>query len=131
MRDTRHVFYRDGARLKTSQYELEQDLNLRFGLGYKDDFNLTFVALGSIDFTSDDVGGFVGEFSTFDKFKRAFVAFNFCDPTDIAPPSVWRAMFPVTSSVNSITVFLNSLTSPAERLPNTPTMYLLRYDRVL
>lgn len=60
-------------------------MNLRFTLGYKGDVDLSFGAIGSGDFTNDEVDGFVGEFFTFNKLKRAFGASNVCDPTDISP----------------------------------------------
>ncbi len=60
-------------------------MNLHCTLGYKGDFDLSFSAIGSRDFTNNDINGFVGEFFTFDKLKRAFGASNVCDPTDISP----------------------------------------------
>ena len=58
-------------------------MNLRFTLGYKGDFNVRLVAIGISDPADDDIDGFVDEFSTFDKLKRACGASNLCDPTDI------------------------------------------------
>ncbi len=67
------------------QRKSKQSLNLRFTPGYKGDFKVDRVAFGIGDLTIDDVDGFVDEFSTFDEFKRPFVAFDFAKPTDIIP----------------------------------------------
>lgn len=70
---------------ESRQHKSKQDLNLRFTVGYKGDFDLSFGAIGSRNFANDEVDGFVGEFFTFNKLKRAFGASNVCDPTDISP----------------------------------------------
>ena len=60
-------------------------MNLRFNFGYKSDFNVSLDAVGSRDFTNDEVDSFVSEFFTFDKFKCRYDAFDFAKPTDIIP----------------------------------------------
>ena len=67
---------------KSRQRKSEQDLNLPFTLGYKSNFNASLGAVGSRDFTNNDINGFVGEFFPFGKFKRAFGASNVCDPAE-------------------------------------------------
>ncbi len=65
--------------------QVNQDLDLRFTLGYKGYTDINRVASSVRDFTLNNTGRFVDEFSTFDKLKCAFGAFNFTKPTDIIP----------------------------------------------
>jgi len=71
--------------LKPCQRKSKQDLTLRLRLGSKSNFNASLGAVGSRDFTNDDVDGFVDKFFPFDEFKCRFVAFDFANPANISP----------------------------------------------
>jgi len=69
--------------LHLQEKKIETTPILLFTLGYKGDFNVGRVACGIRDFTCDNVGSFIVEFSAFNKFENAFVAPDFSEPTDI------------------------------------------------